>query len=357
MGELGMEVLIGSRADLARLRDEFGLSASQDEPRDAPALEMLTALAACIAPLRDHPSTSAKLGAGPLPLLLAVAYYSSAGRAAVLKVCAQAAAIGGDAGRLSVLVGVCHATYIATPPPPTSPDGAASALYRARLCVVATSLGLLNILISQPEKLDERLGLRDECTALGLEAQLDGLQQVVASHERMSRRGGGDEEAERQMATLSRQLEVFAEESAADEELAKTPLEEFRGTCVLLTTSVAVSKTVKENCKALEALLDGMNVGYTVIDGALPARARVRNALWQVSGKAIGSSVLKKDYPQVFVDNKFVGGYQQIAHLMESDTVMKTKVHRMAAAVADGQVGFDETFGAFVGNPKIKERP
>jgi len=85
-------------------------------------------------------------------------------------------------------------------------------------------------------------------------------------------------------------------------------------------------------------------------------RARVRNALWAVSGKAIGSSVLKKDYPQVFVDNKYIGGYEQIAHLMESDTMMKTKVQRMAASVADGQAGFDETFGGFVGKPKVQEK-
>ena len=87
-----------------------------------------------------------------------------------------------------------------------------------------------------------------------------------------------------------------------------------------------------------------------------PTRARVRNALWAVSGKAIGSSVPKRDYPQVFVDNKYIGDYKQVAHLMESDTMMKTKVQRMAATVADGQAGFDETFGRFVGKPKIRER-
>ena len=59
----------------------------------------------------------------------------------------------------------------------------------------------------------------------------------------------------------------YATELELDTALAKTPLEEFRGLCVLLTTSVAVSKKVKEDCKALEALLDGMRVGYTVIDG------------------------------------------------------------------------------------------
>ena len=125
---------------------------------------------------------------------------------------------------------------------------------------------------------------------------------------------------------------------------------------MLLTTSIAVSKKVKEECKLLEALLDGMSIGYHVVDGAQPARARVRNALWAISGKAIGSSVPKKDYPQVFVDNRYIGDYKQVAHLMESDTVMKTKVQRMAATVADGQAGFDETFGKFVGKPKIHDR-
>jgi len=168
--------------------------------------------------------------------------------------------------------------------------------------------------------------------------------------------GDAQEDVEQQMVTLSKQLELYATELELDTALAKTPLEEFRGLCVLLTTSVAVSKKVKEDCKALEALLDGMRVGYTVIDGAQPVRARVRNALWAVSGKAIGSSVLKKDYPQVFVDNKYIGGYEQIAHLMESDTMMKTKVQRMAASVADGQAGFDETFGGFVGKPKVQEK-
>ena len=82
----------------------------------------------------------------------------------------------------------------------------------------------------------------------------------------------------------------------------------------------------------------------------------MRNALWAISGKAIGSSVPKRDYPQVFVKNKYIGDYKQVAHLMESDTMMKTKVQRMAATVADGQEGFDETFGPFVGKPKIQER-
>ena len=90
--------------------------------------------------------------------------------------------------------------------------------------------------------------------------------------------------------------------------------------------------------------------------GSLPTRSRVRTALWEVSGKAIGSSVLKRDYPQVFVDNKYIGDYRIVSHLMESDTMMASKVQRMAAAVADGQVGFEETFSRFVGQRKVKDR-
>ena len=157
------------------------------------------------------------------------------------------------------------------------------------------------------------------------------------------------------MFELQRQLAAYANALAADEELLKRPLAEFAGKCVVLTTSTTASKKVKEDCKAIEALLDGMRVGYTVVDGALPTRTRARNAMWAASGKAIGSSVLKKDYPQVFVDNRYIGGYEQVAHLMESDTLMKTKVQRMAASVADGQAGFDETFGQFVGQPKVGE--
>eukprot|EP00966_Prymnesium_polylepis_P330336 7385994-Prymnesium_polylepis.1 len=110
--------------------------------------------------------------------------------------------------------------------------------------------------------------------------------------------GGGQTVVDEQMAALRRQLDEYATECSMDAELAKAPLEDFKGACVLLTTSVAVSKKVKDNCKALEALLDGLVVGYTVVDGAVPARARARNALWAVFGKAIGSSVLKKDYPR-----------------------------------------------------------
>ena len=58
----------------------------------------------------------------------------------------------------------------------------------------------------------------------------------------------------------------------------------------------------------------------------------------------------------MFVDNKYVGDCVMIEHLMESDTAMKTKVQRMAATVADGQAGFEETFGPYVGKPKIPER-
>jgi len=176
--------------------------------------------------------------------------------------------------------------------------------------------------------------------------------------------GGGEsdevrearEEVDKRMGTLRQQLGLYATEERGDADLSKRPLDEFAGKCVLLTTSVAVSKKVKEECKAIETLLDGMSVGYTIIDGALSSRARVRNALWTVSGQAIGSSVLKKDYPQVFVDCQFVGGYEVVRHLMESDTMMKTRVQRMAATVADGQAGFDETFGRFVGQPKVREK-
>jgi len=230
------------------------------------------------------------------------------------------------------------------------------------------ALALLNILISSPERLDERLALREECQSLGLAAHIAGLTRAVSKHERMRRAAGGAEEGEggrggdaeaeveKQMGALRRQLDEYAEELSADGELAKAPLDEFRGQCVLLTTSVSVSTKVKDDCRALEALLDGMGVGYTVVDGALRARTRVRNALWEVAGKAIGSSVPKKEYPQLFVDNKYIGGRQQVAHLLESDTVMKTRVQRMAATVADGQAGFDETLRPFMGKPKTGER-
>ena len=52
-----------------------------------------------------------------------------------------------------------------------------------------------------------------------------------------------------------------------------------------------------------------MRIGYVVIDGGAPRRARVRNALWAISGKAIGSSVLKKDYPQVSDDETSLRTY------------------------------------------------
>ena len=368
MDELGMQVLIGSRADLAQLREEHGLAAEQQNVpwhrQQGSELEMLTALCVCVATLRDHPKIALQLGAGPLPVLLAVAFYSRSACEATTKAMATVAAIHGEAGRLSALVGVCDSTHIAAPPSAEtdSPDASTpgGSLYLAWLSIVPISLAILNCLLASPKDLDERLSLREECLRLGLGAQLDGLEQVVAQHQAGSQAGRqatDEDEVVRQMATLRRQLELYAEDLSEDAEEEKHRLEYFRGMCVLLTTSVAVSKQVKEQCKTLETLLDSKGVGYTVIDGALPHRARMRNALWQVSGKAIGSSVLKKDYPQVFVDNKYIGGCETIEHLMESDTIMKTKVQRMAATVADGQVGFDETFGAFYGKPKIADKP
>ena len=55
------------------------------------------------------------------------------------------------------------------------------------------------------------------------------------------------------MVTIRQQLELYTRELSKDRELERAPLDEFKGLCVLLTTSIAVSKKIKEECKALEA--------------------------------------------------------------------------------------------------------
>ena len=180
------------------------------------------------------------------------------------------------------------------------------------------------MLISSSEVLDERLDMRDESLGLGLAASIDDLYLVVAQHEDEDggKTGGVDADAQaevdRRMATIRQQLTLYTSELASDKKNMKNPLDEYSSACVLLTTTMAVSRRVKEECKLLETLLDGLGVGYTVVDGAHPKRARVRNAFWAVSGKAIGSSVSKKDYPQVFVPGEggegfvYVGGMDEI---------------------------------------------
>ena len=93
-----MSVLLATRAELAKLRGEYGVrGAFEEELLQGPELEMLNAFARCVPLLRDLPSATATiLGAGPLPVLHAAAFYSSSGRLKVLEVCAKASNFGGQ---------------------------------------------------------------------------------------------------------------------------------------------------------------------------------------------------------------------------------------------------------------------
>ena len=103
-------------------------------------------------------------------------------------------------------------------------------------------------------------------------------------------------------------------------------------------------------------------VGYIGVDGALPTRKNAREALWEVSGI--------KDYPQVFIDKRYVGDYDRVMKMNEEDVAhheaMKKRKERDEASGASrfGErkqlalpkgVGFKSTFAAFLGQETLVE--
>jgi len=61
----------------------------------------------------------------------------------------------------------------------------------------------------------------------------------------------------------------------------------------------------------VKIILDGFKIKYELVDGALPEFRERRNELWTISGK-------KGVYPQLFVDNKFIGSKDEITDLNET---------------------------------------
>ena len=104
------------------------------------------------------------------------------------------------------------------------------------------------------------------------------------------------------------------------------------------------------------------NVGYVGVDGALPARKNAREALWEVSGS--------KEYPQVFIDKRYVGDFERVMKMNEEDVAheeaMKKRKEKDEASGANrfGErkqlalpkgVGFKSTFAAFLGQEALAE--
>jgi len=61
----------------------------------------------------------------------------------------------------------------------------------------------------------------------------------------------------------------------------------------------------------VKIILDGFKIKYELVDGALPEYRDRRNELWEISGK-------KGVYPQLFVDNQFIGSKDEITDLNET---------------------------------------
>jgi hypothetical protein len=72
-------------------------------------------------------------------------------------------------------------------------------------------------------------------------------------------------------------------------------------------------------------------VGFHGVDGSLPERKAAREALWAVSGS--------KAYPQVFVDNKYVGGFHDVVKMVEADEAHEEARVRMESAEAKHAMG------------------
>ena len=169
------------------------------------------------------------------------------------------------------------------------------------LQVSARALALLNAIVCSPARLGERRALREELTQLGLTERVQALQAYIESAE-------GDEGAPREGSPPTRQgnvpkllvshVALFGKEAAADERewlIEQRPLEEFRGACVVLFTSIASNKLFDAHWYKLEPVLKSKQVGYSGVDGARPDRKKAREALWALSGE--------RSYPQVFVDH------------------------------------------------------
>ena len=160
-----MTALTRPEADVEALREGLGvepLSQALQATFKPSDYAMLRALVRSIDPARD-PTVSQEFLA--MPPLLAVAAFSAEAHAVLLTQLADAATERGEAGRFKRLVDCCCA-------PQPSLGGEERA---AHLTTAAHALGVLNEIISSPAQLSVRMGLRDECTALGLQAAVGAL--------------------------------------------------------------------------------------------------------------------------------------------------------------------------------------
>ena len=168
--------------------------------------------------------------------------------------------------------------------------------------------------------------------------------------------------------SLIAQLEVYQEEAEADareKRIELNPLEEFKGCCVVLYTSISVQQLQLDRWKHVEAIMAMKEVGYVGVDAAIPERKKAREALWEVSGH--------KDYPQVFCDNRYMGGEAEIQKMIEEDAAREQRIQMMMVRSGSAEerinanfgarkvpqlpkgVGFHSTFAEWIGKEGIKE--
>ncbi|KAL1529039.1 hypothetical protein AB1Y20_000002 [Prymnesium parvum] len=87
-------------------------------------------------------------------------------------------------------------------------------------------------------------------------------------------------------------------------------LKDLAGQCVLLFTSLAGSRPVREvESRRTRLLLNSKKIDFVEIDGALPEHRQVREALWQLAGT--------RSYPLIFLDQTLLGGYEVLEQLLE----------------------------------------
>lgn len=326
--QLGMVAAIGTHEEMADLRRACAID--EPPPRATDASPTFAALALCVDPSRP---TSIRNQLGVEPLLVAAAEESAASHAALLAAFEHAAVTRATGrARLADVVESCR--------PPT--DG-------ADLGVASRMLALLNALISSPASLDARLELREECMLLGLQAHVDALTAATSADADAPDAGPPAHQL------LHAHLKLFTSERLADEREARIradPLAEFNGECVVLFTSIVSSKRSVEEWHMLEVLLRGKSVGFHGVDGSLPHCKAAREALWAVSGA--------RGYPQVFVDNKYVGDHHKIVTMIEADEAHEDSKHHLneikrAHAAADGEASPTAKQGHFWANMEKKK--
>jgi glutaredoxin 3 len=85
------------------------------------------------------------------------------------------------------------------------------------------------------------------------------------------------------------------------------------GELIVYVTYISAVRKTQENCRALLSILDNHRIKYTKVDiGVTPER---REQMIKGSGKAT--------LPQVFVDDLFIGGFEEIEDWNENENLLQ----------------------------------